>query len=345
MKKILIITILLFAGIARADDFDRINDSQEKYSDFSRHLSEELAKQYKLYKGPSAECDLCACYLGIDPGYNNSQVGIRYSSYQFYTPGHPGESNPNLDHAGHGTEESHESYDNVELTARYYASPFVRIMLNVPYSLNDINGKKIKDFGDVSLIGQYQLYNTEIHEDTEFRQRIFLGGGIKLPTGAYNKSIVFGVVDPHIQPGTGSFDFLLSGTYVARYKGKLGWSTDLIYTLNTSNSNDYKFANKFNVTSTFFYLIETGKQTRMGGKEWAFLPHAGTYIEYAGRDSQNGNEVVGTGGTTVFATGGLDIYYNQFSVNFTYQHPVSENMDGDQPENTRRFFIGAGYSF
>jgi len=340
MKKILILTILLLGGFANADDFDGYDD---KYSDFSRHLSEELAKEFKLYKGPSIECDLCACYLGIDPGYNNSQVGIRYSSFQYYTPGHP--ADPNLDHEGHGTEESHESYDNVELTLRYYTSPFVRIMLNVPYSLNDINGKKIKDFGDVSLIGQYQLYNTEIHEDTEFRQRVFVGGGMKFPTGAFNKSIVFGEVDPHFQPGTGSFDFLLSGTYLARYQGKLGWSTDVIYTLNTANKNDYRFANKFNVTSTFFYLIEAGKQTRMGGKEWNFLPHAGAYLESSGMDKQSGIDVNGTGGTTVFVTGGLDVYYNQFTINFTYQHPVSEKMNGEQPENSRRFYIGAGYSF
>lgn len=339
MKKIILILLGLFiAGNVSADDFD-------KYSDFSKHLSDELAKEYKLFRPHSVECDLCACYLGIDPSYNSSQIGIRYSSFKFFTPGHTGATDPNLDHEGHTTEDSHESYDNVEISGRYYFSPFVRLLVNAPYSLNDINGKKIKDFGDVSIIGQYQLYNTDIDSDTKLRHRLFAGGGIKLPTGAYNKSIVFGEVDPHFQPGTGSYDFLLSGTYLARYQGKLGWSNDVIYTINTVNSNDYRFANRFNFTSSFFYLIEAGKQTRMGGKEWNFLPHAGTYVEYAGKDTQNDVDVEDSGGSTVFLTGGMDVYYNQFSINFTYQHPVSENMNGAQPENRRRFFIGLGYSF
>ncbi len=339
MKRLICLTIIIIASlnISHADDFDKNGD---RYDVFSKHLSEVLEKEYKLFK---PECDLCACYLGIDPSYNNSQIGIRYSSFKYRNPGLPGEAN--LDHEGHGTEESNESYDNVEITGRYYFSPFVRVLLNAPYSMNTIDGKRIKDFGDVSLIGQYQVYNTDIDADTEFRQRLFAGGGVKLPTGAYNKSIVFGEVDPHYQPGTGSFDFLLSATYLARYQGKLGFNNDVIYTLNTANSNVYKFANKFNLTSTFFYQIETGKLTRMGGREWTFLPHAGTYLEYAGFDTQDGVEVDGTGGTTVFLTGGLDIYYNQFAVNFTYQHPVADNLNGTQPENERRFFIGAGYSF
>ena len=340
MKRILLIILIssAWATISQADDFDRDGDS---YDAFSKHLSEELEKQYKMYK---PECDLCACYLGIDPSYNSSQIGIRYSSFQYFTPGQT-QTDPNLDHEEHGTEDSYESYNNVELTGRYYFSPQIRVLLNAPYSMNDINGKRIKDFGDISLIGQYQLYNTDIDAETDFRQRLFAGGGVKFPTGAYNKSIVFGEVDPHFQPGTGSFDFLLSTTYLARYKGKLGLSTDVIYTINTTNSNDYRFANKFNLTSTLFYLIEAGKQTRMGGKEWNFLPHAGMYLENAGYDTQNGVDVDGTGGTTVFLTGGMDVYYNQFTINFTYQQPVSDKLNGDQPENQRRFFIGAGYSF
>jgi hypothetical protein len=334
--KIYLFTLIFIitTGIAKADDFD-------KYNEFSKHLSEELAKEYKLFK---PECDLCACYLGIDPSYNSSQIGIRYSSFQYFTPGQT-ETNPNLDHEEHSTEDSYENYDNFELTGRYYFSPQVRILLNAPYSMNDINGKRIRDFGDVSIIGQYQVFNTDIDADTELRHRIFVGGGIKLPTGAYNKSIVFGEVDPHFQPGTGSYDFILSGTYLARYKGKFGLSTDAIYTLNTTNSNDYRFSNKLNITSTLFYMFEAGKKTRMGGQEWTFLPHAGAYLEYAGKDTQNGVDVDGSGGTVLFLTGGLDVYYNQFTVNFTYQYPASENLNGDQPENQRRIFIGAGYSF
>ena len=333
MKSLIIILLaLVIAGNVHADD---------KYGEFSKYLSKELEKQYKLFK---PECDLCACYLGIDPSYNSSQISLRYSSFKYYSEGIPVESDPNVDHGETGTDPSTEYYNRVEVTGRYYMNPSVRFLINIPYSLNNIDGKRIKDFGDVSVIGQYQLYNTRVDTETDFRNSVFVGGGVKAPTGAYNKSIVYGEVEPHFQPGTGSFDFLLSGTYLVRYKSNLGLSTDVIYTINTTNSNEYRFSNRFNVTSTLFYIINAGKRTHTG-TEWTFLPHSGVYLESAGYDTQDGADVDDSGGSVLFATGGIDIYYNQFDISFTYQGPVSQSLNGDQPQNKYRFYIGAGYSF
>lgn len=328
MKKIfLAFAALLITANLYADD-------KGKSSLYFEPIS--LKGKHQFFK---KNCDLCACYLGIDPNYNMNTVGVRFSRFAYSRDAIAPVSNPNLDHEGHGgTGEVKETYDNYELFGKYYINPALRISFNIPFSSNTIDGKSIKDISDMTFLAQYQLYNTEVDGDTKFRHRIFAGGGIKLPTGSYDKSLVPGVLDPHAQAGTGSFDFLLNTSYMAWLSG-VGFSTDIIYTVNTANKFDYLFANRLNVTSSFFYKMEKGHY-------WSFIPHAGVYLETAGNDKQNGAEVSGTSSNSFFATGGLDVYFRQLSVNFTYQHPVSQSFGAsDHPENDNRYFIGLGYSF
>lgn len=47
----------------------------------------------------------------------------------------------------------------------------------------------------------------------------------------------------------------------------------------------------------------------------------------------------------LFGTGGIDFYLKNYSVEFTSQYPLSRNLNGIQPQNVYRFFIGTGYSF
>jgi len=289
-------------------------------------------------------CDLCGCYMGLDPNFDMNQIGIRLTSYKFSMSGHSSSassSNPNelqLDHAGHGESASTEYYNDVELYFRYYITPKLRLFFSIPFSSNDIDGKKLNGVGDAKFISQYQLYATSIDGRTNFWQRVFIGGGFKLPTGVYNKTLTYGVLDPHFQPGTGSFDFLLNGLYMAKLeKTGLGWRNDIIYTLNTTNSNGYRFANRFNLTSTFTFDVMAN--------DWTFLPHAGIYLETTGADTQDGKTAPDTGGNAFFGTGGLDIYYDVFSFDFNIKYVLSENLNGQQPSNDFRLFLGLGYSF
>lgn len=289
-------------------------------------------------------CDLCGCYMGLDPNFDLNQAGIRITSYKFISDHHStssgsqSQNEPLLDHGGHEANSSAEYYNDLELYFRYYITPKFRLFFSIPFSSNDINGKKLNGTGDAKLISQYQVYATSITGKTNFWQRIFLGGGVKLPTGVYNKTIVTGQLDPHIQPGTGSFDFILNGLYISKFeKSGIGWRNDVIYTVNTENSNGYRFANRFNLTSTFTYDIMA--------KDWTFLPHAGVYIETTAMDKQDGNNVKDTGGNAFFGTGGLDIYYNEFSFDFNFKFILDDNLNGDQPANDYRMFFGLGYAF
>ncbi len=287
----------------------------------------------------NTECDLCGCYMGLDPNFAKNQVGIRFSSIKFFTEGHPAAgSDPMVDHPDHGTVASTEYYNDLEFYVRYYFSPKFRVLFSIPFGSNEIDGKKLNGIGDVKLLAQYQVYNSPITGMTNFWQRLFLGGGLNIPTGVYNKTLTFGVVEPHFQPGTGSLDLILTALHLAKLeKVGVGWRNDFVYTINGENKNDYKFGNRFNWNSTFFYEIPTPKIT--------FLPHAGIYFETAKQDKQSGQPAAGSGGDVWFGTGGVDFYYGKFSLDLNYQFPISQKFIGVQADNKYRIYAGLGYAF
>lgn len=283
-------------------------------------------------------CDLCGCYMGLDPNFAMNQVGVRYSLIKFFTEAHATESDPNLDHEGHPGESSTEYYNDIEFYLRYYVSPKFRLLFSIPFSSNEIDNKRLNGMGDAKLLAQYQVYNSDITSRTNFWQRLFVGGGASLPTGVYNKTLTYGVVEPHFQPGTGSFDLLLTALHLAKLeKAGLGWRNDIVYTVNGKNSNGYSFGNRFNWVSTLFYEIDAG--------DFVLLPHAGGYFESARQDKQDGNLAPGTGGDVLFGTGGVDIYYGDFSLDMNFQLPLSEKLIGEQPSNDFRIYTGLGFAF
>jgi hypothetical protein len=285
-----------------------------------------------------AQCDLCGCYMGLEPNFDKNQIGLRYYTFKFNNEAAPATDDPLLDHDPEPGKASTEYYNNVELYGRIYINLKTRILFGMPFSFNEIDNKALNGVGDLRVLGQYNVYNTDIDGMTTFWQRVFLGGGLKFPTGVYNKQLVFGETEPHFQPGTGSLDFLFTGLWIAKLeKIGLGWRNDIVYTLNTANKNDYKFANRFNWASTFSFDIITSSVN--------ILPKAGIYLETAKQDQNNGVDAEGSGGTVWMGTMGIDFTYNMFSVDFDYQLPISQNFIGVQPKNDYRFFVGMGYSF
>lgn len=323
--------LILFSAVLIQKSVYADNLCSRDHLSFPKSLSE-------INDNQETSCDLCGCFMGIDPNYSNNMVGVRYSSFKYFADANE-VNDPLSDHEGHDGTSSTEYYNNIELYGRYYITPKIKLMFNIPFSSNDINGQKLNGFGDMKVFLQYQLYNSSIERHTSFWQRIFLGGGVKIPTGVYNKSFVFGVVDPHFQPGTGSFDILISGNYLAKFVDPgIGFNMDLLYSLNGENKNDYRFANLFNISSSLFYEVLPSKQLTL-------LPHAGVYYENAKNDKQNGVDVKDSGGWAFFGTGGVDFYLSNYSLELTFQYSFSQNLNGAQPQNEYRFFIGAGYSF
>ena len=146
-------------------------------------------------------------------------------------------------------------------------------------------------FGDIRLIGKYAL-------SVRTKDLLIGGVGVKLPSGEYKLLDHEGEInEPTIQPGTGSWDGLLSAHYSYeflphQFNGFLSGS----YQIATENDLDYKMGN----TAIFNMGV-----TRQIGERWIASLQINT--RHAPRDKFKGAEVASTGGKWVYLTPGIQI--------------------------------------
>lgn len=205
----------------------------------------------------------------------------------------------------------------------------------------------IKGIGDM-VIGLERLNNY----NGDFIHRLRYGFGLKVPTGQYQKRDVHNeMYDPTIQPGTGSWDFILRGTYTAVYKQLVGYSFFMNARINTKskikpNAGNsevvrYKFGNRLNINFNAFYIQKFG--------DLQLIPKTGLYYESAAYDwlyePDTQQSVAGTGGRTLFWNIGLDVNYKFLTLQTLWQKPVTELLHDEQMSNAGRFMIGLVYNF
>jgi hypothetical protein len=297
-------------------------------------------------------CDYCNCYLGLNPQYKKNTFGIRYH-YMNYTGTHESESE--LQEMGLSKDDIWETRTRVELHGQWYATPKMKIIFSAPYIINNegiqavesnsshtsadeaMKGgtKTIYGIGDPIAIVHYQVFNSG-GDSLHFNQRLFAGGGIKFPVGKWK--LVEGE-EPHErvhQPGTGSWDYMISAEYLAKFKRK-GMNVNASYMIPTTNSQSYRFANRFNASMIYYYQVNT--------KATSVYPSLGAYYEQAGKDTDNTEPIENSGGTILFGHAGIDFYFRNFSINTAFQLPILQHLNEPQPEMKYRCMAGITYSF
>lgn len=285
-------------------------------------------------------CDLCNSYLSINPSYNQNAIGLRwrtssYSGMHSHTEIHDG-----VEHS-HGDDQSLiETFNTYSLWGRMYLSPKLSLGVKFNYGFNyiELDGKVsevIQGLGDLTLEAAYTVFNSD-PDARSLSHRIVLGGGVKIPTGAFSERNNEGTVDPLMQPGTGSTDVLLSLAHLSRMN-KLGLTLNAVYRMNTANRDKFQFANRFNATALFSYELEMSS--------WKIFPSLGGYYEQANTDFDDELELLNTGGEVIFAQLGADIYFNKVFLNIGYQIPLVERFNGDQAANNNRMMLGINYAF
>jgi hypothetical protein len=129
---------------------------------------------------------------------------------------------------------------------------------------------------------------------------VVVGGGLEMPTGEYRlvtPEALFdvGVLDPMLQPGSGSWD-LLANAQVARRMSDQG--TDLTaafsYQANTTNDLDYSYGD--DAIASLAVAHPLGSRVR-GSMQLKWT--------HRGRSTYQGEGVESTGGTIVYAIPGL----------------------------------------
>jgi len=270
-------------------------------------------------------CDICGCgvgnnYIGILPDFNKKILGLRYRYNSLFT------------HLGVGGESTYlttrEMYKTVEAWGGYNISSSFRIMASVPYSFNEkINqGKSTSKhgLGDISVSAFYQLLNNR-RTDTAIGsklivQSLWIGVGIKLPTGNYDPADKASTNNNAnlFQLGTGSTDFNISAMYDIRLQDA-GFNVASSYKINTANKYGYHYGNKFTVTPQAYYKFRVLNKVTIA-------PNTGVQYETALSDLEKGFNVTVSGGNLLLGTAGIETSFDKIAIGANYQTPLSQNL-------------------
>jgi hypothetical protein len=217
---------------------------------------------------------------------------------------HEGESH---DDSGHEDGEERFRGQRLDLYASWTPLDRFTVTLDVPFAWNriveDEGGESTRStlsgFGDVSLGSSFVLWrNREVLPSTWIEGRLWL----KTPTGR-DETKVDGRRDPHLQPGTGSWDFGAGLAAVHR----LSWGAlygSVFYRENTEGSLDYEYGDV--ILASAALEVPLGHAFSQPALDWLT---AGLELNfrYASYDFQDGERFRDSGGAILYAAPSLRV--------------------------------------
>jgi hypothetical protein len=269
--------------------------------------------------GAARSCPICGCgggnlYMGLLPDFKYQFIGLRFHSSQYHTQliSDPSQFSTNY-------------YSSVELWGGVRLGKKFQLLAFVPYYIN----KQVDDdgttythgLGDITVMGQYRVFSSSKHLSNRksINQQLWIGGGVKLPTGPFNAKVdsTTTVADINAQIGTGSVDFLINGMYSLSIR-KFGISLTANYKVNTVNPDHYKYGNKFQSNLIGFY--------QFAGKKTTITPNLGMGYENVATNQLLGKNVQYTGSQILNAIAGVEFDFGKIGVGINGQIPLAQNF-------------------
>jgi hypothetical protein len=283
-------------------------------------------------------CEICGCgnsnfQIGMLPAFNKGFMGFRYSASRFssHVKDEPSEF-------------SRDNFQTLELWGGYNFKK-LQVMAFVPYVLSK---KKSDDgvttsngMGDLMILINYKILSATLlgrNDNTTIRHELYLGGGIKLPTGLNQVNTndpEFNIGDFNSQAGTGSLDYIVNATHNFMWNNN-GIVTNVAYRINTANAQDYKFGNRTYVNSVYYYTF-TKAETKL-------KPNAGFNYQSNAINKFQKKEIADSNGYNFNATLGLNIVRNKIGFNAMTFIPIAQNNYDGQTKLKSRFLVGVTFS-
>jgi len=290
----------------------------------------------------SSACDICGCgigsyYIGILPQFNKRFVGLRYQHKTLVTHLGPfGERTPNT---------TDETYQSVEIWGGWNIGKKFRVLAFVPYNFNERNGQTgngtKNGLGDIAAMGYYSLVDHKATIGSKLLvQSLWLGIGVKIPTGKYEPSerLILSESPNNFQLGTASTDFTLNATYDIRLQDA-GLDVNLNYKINTANEHEYRYGNKFTTNILAYYKFRIANRLTLA-------PNAGVLYETAEQDIESKKYAVEvSGGHSLSAVAGIEMTMDRFSVGANYQQVHSQNLAGGRANAGNRLMVHTSIAF
>lgn len=287
-------------------------------------------------------CDICGCgvgsyYIGILPEYNKRFVGLRYQYKQLQTHLGPQSNVTPLT--------TDETYQTAELWGGWNFGKKFRVLAFVPYNFNErssqaVSGSK-NGLGDIAVMGYYNLFTKSTSLSSKLLvHSLWLGAGVKAPTGKYEPSERLAVTETpnNFQLGTASTDFTLNAAYDVRLND-LGVNLNVNYKVNTENKYEYRYGNKLTTNALLYYKFRLFHKLTLA-------PNAGILYETADKDIENSKyEVDVSGGHSASLVTGFELAMNKFSVGANYQTIVSQELANQRAKAGNRLMLHISLPF
>jgi hypothetical protein len=246
------------------------------------------------------------------------------------------------------------------LTAGYGFTPKLKAFVSLPYIRNtmdmtsykgttmgwmDMTMSPVYGLGDATVMGLYRLY---VNREIRPTDVVTLGFGIKTPTGSSTEKKSNGsLIHAHMQPGTGSWDPLFSLLYT-RMMDSFLLQADATYQLTTRNNEGYEFGDSLALNATGKYavikefnvllgltLLNVNRAKDKNGKYYDPTTNASLIDDPAN-----------TGGESLWFSPGIQILpIKNGMIDFKYQVPVWEKVNGVQLVSSYRYLLGISYNF
>lgn len=302
----------------------------------------------------SFACDFCLLSQGISPLDTMKGAGIKIS--ERYTV---------LDQVYQGTSETtnpgaKETHWTTELTGFYGITPEFMVLAVVPYKKGKTSGEPdltvtpavldtsmagdASGLGDIALIGRYTFLKKETPDATSVMAGV---AGIKFATGSTNAKTSDGMnfLDSHLQPGTGSTDYLLGVSYSHSLQ-RFSLSANLLGTITTEGkfgTTKHQFGNALNYDVTGKYRM--APEAFAPTKPQLFVA-LGINGEVREREKEDGVTIVDSGGNTIYLSPGLQLVLApHWVIELSYQHAIYHNLYGTQLGETYKAIGGVTYLF
>ncbi|QWX84815.1 transporter [Cellulophaga sp. HaHaR_3_176] len=284
-------------------------------------------------------CDTCGCgssggSMGYGTGLNTNFIGVRYINQQYRSRDGIFNDSPWIE----------ENFNTIQAWGNFPITERILLNVIVPYQFHnrtmpDNTDQHISGIGDMSVLVFYNLIKATPDSIVSIKPEHFLqiGGGVKLPTGTYEKANNEGSVNPSFQLGNGSLDYVIGLNYGFSYRN-WGISTMLNYTIKTENPKEYQFGNQVN------YGINAFK-TYFVSDNLSLTPILGLAGERYGTNKEFGFDVLNTKGDIFLGKVSMEASYKRYSLGLVGMLPISQNLNNDKVELNNRTSIYLNVNF
>lgn len=233
----------------------------------------------------------------------------------------------------------------------FVSLPFVRNTMDMASSQGamlgwrDMTMEPTSGAGDGTLMGLYRLYR---NDDLLPADVLTLGIGVKTPTGSSTERSSNGkLIHAHMQPGTGSWDPLLSVIYTSM-TGQFLVQADATYQYTTGNSEGYEFGDSLALGLSGKYAVR--KEFNISaGLTGLYVGRAsdrnGSYYN-AATNSSLMDDPANTGGSSLWVSPGVQVFPRKhLALDAKVQVPLWEKVNGIQLVSSYLVVAGISYSF